>query len=391
MRNQDNPYFGKAFVNRVWAAYFNVGIIEPPDDLSLGNPPSNAPLLDWLTREFIAHEFDMKWLHKTIALSNTYQASWRTNATNELDTRNFSHAVMRRLPAEVAVDAMQLATAADTEIANFQTGVAKRAIGPGVGYGANGGGRNQTNYALATFGKPARETNCDCERSFDPSLLQTLYLRNDREMLALIDRRGGWLESVARQYKWGFNTAAPPNNPAPRGDKPAVSATVPAETRDEVSKALLDKRTEFAQRVKKLNQQLAKARQAEDKIRLAKVESRLKQATVALEGVNEQIARQLKQKNQAAKNQAAQAAEDKPVVAESAGEAGRAGASGATLEERQIAELIKQVYLRSLSRPPSEEELARATAHLRDARDPVAGLRDVLWAVLNTKEFIVNH
>ncbi len=45
LRNKDNPYFARAFVNRVWANYFNVGIVQPPDDLSLANPPSNAPLL----------------------------------------------------------------------------------------------------------------------------------------------------------------------------------------------------------------------------------------------------------------------------------------------------------------------------------------------------------
>ena len=48
LRQKDNPYFAQAFVNRVWANYFNVGIVEPPDDLSLANPPSNKPLLDYL-------------------------------------------------------------------------------------------------------------------------------------------------------------------------------------------------------------------------------------------------------------------------------------------------------------------------------------------------------
>src|SRR5205807_8702710 len=85
----DNPYFARAFVNRVWAGYFSAGIIEPPDDLSLANPPSNAALLDYLTKGFIEHGYDMKWLHREIATSRTYQLSWQPNETNRLDLRNF--------------------------------------------------------------------------------------------------------------------------------------------------------------------------------------------------------------------------------------------------------------------------------------------------------------
>lgn len=396
MRQQENPYFAKAIVNRVWAAYFNVGIIEPADDLSLANPPSNAPLLDWLTREFVAHKYDLKWLHKTIATSNTYQASWRTNATNELDTRNFSHAVMRRMPAEVAVDAMQLATAADSEIANFQTGVATRAIGPGVGYGKGNGGRGQVNYALATFGKPARETNCDCERSLAPSLLQTLYLRNDREMLAMIDRRGGWLESVARECKLAFTGVSAPVQPGKKGKQAKATPKLTDVQKSQIAKALLDKQTQITQRLKNMNQQLGKAKKQKDQDRVKKIEERQKKVQANLAKIEAQIAQQLQQ--QGAKTIAEGtppepeadnevASNPQPMV-----EAAAPVVQKPTLLDANLqAELIKQVYLRSLSRLPSETEQARATAHLRDAKDPMSGLRDVFWAVLNTKEFIVNH
>jgi hypothetical protein len=396
MRQQENPYFAKAIVNRVWAAYFNVGIIEPADDLSLANPPSNAPLLDWLTREFVAHKYDLKWLHKTIVTSNTYQASWRTNPTNELDARNFSHAVMRRMPAEVAVDAMKLATAADSEIVNFQTGIASRAIGPGAGY--EKGQRGQATYALATFGKPARETNCDCERSQDPSLLQTLYLRNDREMLAMIDRRGGWLESIAREYKLAFDGVAAPEQEGKKGKQAKAALKLSAAQKSQISKELLDKQTELAQRLKKMNQQLAQAKKQNDKDRLKKIEERQKKAQAQLVKVEKQIAQQLKQ--QATKT----IAEGTPPEPETDNElvgkqppvvvaevAAPVVEKAALLDANLQAELIKQVYLRSLSRLPSEAEQARATAHLRDAKDPMSGLRDIFWAVLNTKEFIVNH
>jgi len=92
LRSADNPFFAKAFVNRAWAGYFNVGIVNPPDDLNLANPPSNKALLDHLAKGFIESGFDMKWVHRTIANSDTYQRSWQPNETNKIDERNFSRA-----------------------------------------------------------------------------------------------------------------------------------------------------------------------------------------------------------------------------------------------------------------------------------------------------------
>ncbi len=66
LRQDDNPYFARAAVNRVWAGYFNVGIVEPPDDMNLANPPSNCELIDYLAAEFVRHRFDIKWLHREI-------------------------------------------------------------------------------------------------------------------------------------------------------------------------------------------------------------------------------------------------------------------------------------------------------------------------------------
>ena len=130
IRSKDNPYFARAFVNRVWANYFGVGIVNPPDDMNLANPPSNAALLDYLADGFVDHEFDMKWLHREITGSLAYQRSWQANETNRLDERNFSRAVVRRLPAEVLIDAVTLATGNSKVLARASTEVDDRAIGP---------------------------------------------------------------------------------------------------------------------------------------------------------------------------------------------------------------------------------------------------------------------
>ncbi|HYF00750.1 MAG TPA: DUF1549 and DUF1553 domain-containing protein [Planctomycetota bacterium] len=195
MRQADNPYFATSWVNRVWANYFGKGLIEPTDDLNLANPPSHPGLLDHLAQGFIKSGYDMKWLHREIANSRTYQLSRQTNETNAHDERNFSRAVIRRLHAEAAVDALTLATLSDDARKALDADpVPARAIGLAGNVG--GGRRDGSAYSLALFGKPARELNCDCERSIEPSLLQTVYLRNDAEVLKMLDRKDGWLQQV---------------------------------------------------------------------------------------------------------------------------------------------------------------------------------------------------
>src|SRR5262249_35733474 len=106
MRSPDNPYFARAFVNRVWGHYLGVGLVEPVDSFALGNPASNEPLLDALARDFVAHRYDIRHLEETILNSRTYQVSSRTNETNQLDRRNYSHGYVRPLMAEVVVDVL---------------------------------------------------------------------------------------------------------------------------------------------------------------------------------------------------------------------------------------------------------------------------------------------
>jgi hypothetical protein len=258
MREAENPYFAKAFVNRVWATYFGAGFIDPPDDLNLANPPTNPELLDYLADGFVASKFDMKWLHRTIATSHAYQRSWRPNDTNRHDEKNHSRAVLRQLPAEVIVDALALVTASDDERKKLSANPSElRAIGRVSGFA--GGRGNEATYATALFGKPPRATNCDCERSNEPAVLQTVYLRNDPEVLKLLDRPEGWLKQVTRSKANDANA------------------------------------------------------------------------------------------------------------------------------------LVKQAYLRVLNRLPDDREAGIAKKYLTDAKDTPSGLRDLLWALVNTKEFIVNR
>ena len=111
MRRPDNPYFARAIVNRVWAHYFGRGIVDPPDNLSPFNPPTHPELLDELCRDFIEHGYDLKWLHRTILTSRTYQqSSQAATRPTPATAATMPTSTYRRLPAEVLVDALNQAT-----------------------------------------------------------------------------------------------------------------------------------------------------------------------------------------------------------------------------------------------------------------------------------------
>src|SRR5262249_30703722 len=151
--------------------------VDPPDDMNAANPPSNPELLDWVAKDFIAHQFDLKHLHRMILNSRVYQLTWRTNETNELDRRNFSHAQLRRLPAEVVVDAINQATGGEDKYNPNFAPAGTRAIGLAPSRLNSG-----PVYALTIFGRPLRTQTCDCERSADAGLPQAMYLINDVEI-----------------------------------------------------------------------------------------------------------------------------------------------------------------------------------------------------------------
>ncbi len=158
----DNRYFAASFVNRIWGYLTGTGIIEPLDDIRAGNPPSNPELLAWLTERFVESGFDSRALVRLICKSRTYQLSIRTNEWNADDTINFSHAKARRLPAEVLYDTIYAATGATSKIPGVPAGTRAAAL-PDAGVELSDG-------FLSNFGRPSRESACECERSSDLQL-----------------------------------------------------------------------------------------------------------------------------------------------------------------------------------------------------------------------------
>lgn len=255
MLDPANPWFARAFVNRVWAGYFHVGLVEPPDQFTPANPASHPGLLEWLSDEFVRSGFDMKWLHRQIVGSRAYQRSWRPNGTNQDDRRNFSRSIPRRVPAEVVYDAMKQATARTDRQVSVRRDLRRRASG----YLSM---RMAGTHAMNVFGKPDRSTNCDCERVNEPTLLQAIFTQND-PLVRLRIADSGWIVEI------------------------------------------------------------------EDALAEGQVPDR----------------------------------------------------SG----------LIRQVWLRTVGRYPTDAEHRRADAHLDSVNSLPEGIGDLLWAMMNTKEFLLNH
>jgi hypothetical protein len=167
---RENPYFAKSYVNRVWSYLLGVGIIEPVDDIRAGNPPTNPKLLDKLTQEFMESGFDVRQLVRTICKSRVYQQSIVTNRWNKDDDINYAHAIARRLPAEALYDAIHRATGATTHLTGMPAGMrAVQQLDSQV---------EAPSGFLDLFGRPPRESACECERSTGMMLGPVLNLIN---------------------------------------------------------------------------------------------------------------------------------------------------------------------------------------------------------------------
>ena len=167
--SKGNPLFAKSMANRMWSYFLGRGIIDPVDDIRASNPPSNPALLDALTKDFIAHDYDLKNLIRTIVNSRTYQLAYKTTLSNADDEINFSHALPRRLSAEQLFDGVNRAAGVRPKLSAVpKDSLAQDVPDPSIGKGG----------FLDVFGRPERQTSCECERRGDVSLVQALNLLN---------------------------------------------------------------------------------------------------------------------------------------------------------------------------------------------------------------------
>ncbi|HZE97620.1 MAG TPA: DUF1549 and DUF1553 domain-containing protein [Planctomycetota bacterium] len=168
-----NPFFARTLVNRYWKHFFGRGIVDPEDDMRDTNPASNKELLDGLAKKFVESGYDLKELIRTICRSSTYQLSSLPNAQNASDRQSFSRYYPRRLNAEVLLDSIDQMNGSATTFTGMPAG--SRAVQIPDHGGVN-------SYFLTVFGKPGGASACECERSVDASLAQSLHLLNSPDI-----------------------------------------------------------------------------------------------------------------------------------------------------------------------------------------------------------------
>jgi hypothetical protein len=295
MTTKDNRFFARALVNRYWKHFFNRGLVDPEDDMRETNPPTNPELLEALAKQFADSGYDLKNLARTITRSQVYQLSSVPNGHNGVDKQNFSRYYPRRLTAEALLDAINVVTKSENKFDGLPRGT--RAVQlPDNSF-------NASSYFLTVFGRPDASTSCECERSQDASLAQSLHLLNSKDVQDKLTNDKGRAALLAADAK----------------------ATDEEKIRELYLTAL--------------------AREPN--------ESEVALATSHL----------AKGKDDKARRQA--------------------------YEEK-----IRKLYLRTLVREPNEKELALAKKYLAEGKDDKArrqAYEDVIWALINTKEFLFNH
>ena len=299
-----NPWFARCMANRAWYWLLGRGIVHEPDDLRPANPPWSPALLAYLAKELAGHRYDLKHLYRLILNSRTYQLSSKPNPWNVADTAGFSHYRIRRLDAEVLLDAVnQVLGTGETyssEIPEPFTFLPtdQRAI-------TLADGSIESSF-LELFGRPPRNSSFESERTAMPSVFQAQHLLNASHIQKKIEQ-----SAVIRQLATGSKMERP-------------------------------------------KWQAKHGRAAGNGQNSGKKNQRGKNAEVVIPGGVKQ-----------------------PLVM----------APG-----EESPQLVETLYLRILSRFPGAEEKRLAEEYLKSPkRQPAESVFDLVWALLNSKEFILKH
>jgi hypothetical protein len=175
-----NPWFTRSIVNRVWAWLLGRGIIHEPDDIREDNPPGNPALLACLEKQMVAGHYDLRRFYRLILNSQTYQLSSMPRPDAPEGETNFACYSLRRLDAEVLIDAINKVTGTSdlytSPIPEPFTYIPKGLPAVAIADGSI------TSPFLALFGRSARATGMENERNNKPTPAQWLYLLNSSDI-----------------------------------------------------------------------------------------------------------------------------------------------------------------------------------------------------------------
>jgi len=184
----ENPFFARNIVNRIWRNFMGRGLIESVDDLRDTNPATNDELLNAMVKDFVAHNYDVDRLIRTIMQSATYQTSSRPLKENIDDDKYGSHFQIKRLPAEVLLDAYSQVTQAPEKFAGYPVGMRGLQL-PDTAV---------KSYFLTAFGRPPRQQTRESERTSVPTITQALHVINGDTLNEKLRGPGGSVDMLIR-------------------------------------------------------------------------------------------------------------------------------------------------------------------------------------------------
>jgi hypothetical protein len=182
----ENPWFARNIVNRVWSWLLGRGIVQEPDDFRLDNPPSNPELLALLEKELVGSHYDLKHIYRIILNSKTYQLSSVDARQDSASETNFGRYPLRRLDAEVLIDALNQITGTTEQYSSpipepfTYIPESQRAIALSDG--------SITSSFLEMFGRPPRDTGLESERNNRPTAAQELHLLNSSHIQTKLEQ-----------------------------------------------------------------------------------------------------------------------------------------------------------------------------------------------------------
>jgi hypothetical protein len=186
LTSPDNPYFARSIVNRIWANFMGIGLVEKVDDMRSSNPASNEKLLAALANYLVEHHYDLKQLMRLILQSQAYQRSSQPLPGNVADSKFYSHHYPRRLMAEALLDAMSQVTGSPSKFGAYPAGWRALQLPDS----------NVDSYFLKSFGRADRVQTCDCERTAEPSMAQAMNIANGDVMNHKLEAQGNVIDKL---------------------------------------------------------------------------------------------------------------------------------------------------------------------------------------------------